>query len=71
MRVRLPIRIFCEQPVRRVGFVFCADFWYRDEFVAPVAADSHGHFWLNFDGINWKAEVYLNGRQCWAALMVG
>jgi hypothetical protein len=41
---------------------FCADFWYRDEFVAPFAGDSQGHFWLNFDGINWKAEVYLNGQ---------
>jgi hypothetical protein len=42
---------------------FCSDFWYRDEFVAPVGADSHGHYWLNFDGINWKAEVYLNGQR--------
>ena len=41
---------------------FCADFWYRDEFVAPVARRSHQHIWLNFDGINWKAEIYLNGQ---------
>jgi len=41
---------------------FCADFWYRDEFAAPVAGDSRGHFWLNFDGINWKTEIYLNGE---------
>ncbi|MGB6611119.1 MAG: discoidin domain-containing protein, partial [Acidobacteriaceae bacterium] len=40
---------------------FCADFWYRDEFVAPALAPGH-HLWLNFDGINWKAEVYLNGQ---------
>jgi len=37
-------------------------FWYRDEFSAP-ALSSHQHIWLNFDGINWKAEVYLNGQK--------
>ena len=41
---------------------FCADFWYRDEFTAP-ALSSQQHIWLNFDGINWKAEVYLNGQK--------
>jgi hypothetical protein len=40
---------------------FCADFWYRDVFLAPAAGPRH-HVWLNFDGINWKAEVYLNGQ---------
>jgi hypothetical protein len=42
---------------------FCADFWYRDEF--NVAAEQHPgeHTWLNFDGINWKAEVFLNGHR--------
>ena len=40
---------------------FCSDFWYRDEFVAPALAPGH-HLWLNFDGINWKAEIYLNGQ---------
>ena len=40
---------------------FCGDFWYRDVFLAP-ASGPHRHVWLNFDGINWKAEVYLNGQ---------
>jgi hypothetical protein len=40
---------------------FCADFLYRDVFVAPAVA-AHRHVWLNFDGINWKAEIYLNGQ---------
>jgi len=40
---------------------FYADFWYRREFAAPL--DSNGRLvWLNFDGINWKAEIYLNGQ---------
>ncbi len=37
------------------------DFWYRDTFMVP--ADYSGkRVWLNFDGINWKAEVFLNGH---------
>jgi beta-galactosidase/beta-glucuronidase len=41
---------------------FTADFWYRDEFTAPAVAAGR-HAWLNFDGVNWKAEVYLNGQR--------
>jgi Exo-beta-D-glucosaminidase Ig-fold domain/Glycosyl hydrolases family 2/F5/8 type C domain/Glycosyl hydrolases family 2, sugar binding domain len=41
---------------------FYADFWYRDEFVVPPAPAGH-HVWLNFDGINWKAEVFFNGEK--------
>jgi len=41
---------------------FTADFWYRDEFTAPAATQPGQHYWLNFDGINWKAEVYVNGQ---------
>jgi hypothetical protein len=44
---------------------FCADFWYRDEFVAPGTQGTPPtgrHAWLHFRGINWKADVYLNGE---------
>jgi hypothetical protein len=41
---------------------FYADFWYRDEFVAPPRAPGK-HVWLNFKGINWKASVFLNGAK--------
>jgi len=41
---------------------FQADFWYRHEFAAP-ASFSGKRIWLNFDGINWKAEVFLNGER--------
>jgi hypothetical protein len=41
---------------------FYSDFWYRTEFQAPKMA--HGELaWLNFDGINWKADVFLNGEK--------
>jgi hypothetical protein len=41
---------------------FYSDFWYRTEFTAPAAVPGQAA-WLNFDGINWKAEVYLNGEK--------
>jgi hypothetical protein len=41
---------------------FYADFWYRTEFTAPASLSGR-RVWLNFDGINWKAEVFLNGSK--------
>lgn len=41
---------------------FQADFWYRNEFAVPPGFSSK-QVWLNFDGINWKAEVFLNGEK--------
>ena len=41
---------------------FYADFWYRNEFLPPTAG-AGGKVWLNFAGINWKADVYLNGEK--------
>ncbi len=39
---------------------FNSDFWYRNEFEVPQAFAGN-RFFLHFDGINWKAEIYLNG----------
>lgn len=36
-------------------------YWYRTVFTAP-AAYSGKRIWLNFEGINYTAEVYVNGR---------
>jgi hypothetical protein len=41
---------------------FHADFWYRNEFTVPPGFDGK-RVWLNFDGVNWKAEVFLNGAK--------
>lgn len=41
---------------------FWSDFWYRDEFDLPEGFKKERLF-LNFDGINWKANVYLNGKK--------
>ncbi len=41
---------------------FYSDFWYRTEFTTP-APRADGLTWLHLDGINWKADVYLNGAK--------
>lgn len=40
---------------------FYSDFWYRNEFVPPPVLKNE-KLWLHFDGINWKAQVWLNGE---------
>lgn len=40
---------------------FDADFWYRTEFRCPEM-NPGGYLILNLDGINWKADVYVNGK---------
>jgi hypothetical protein len=39
---------------------FTADFWYRNCFTIPESQKGRRVF-LNFDSINWKADVYFNG----------
>lgn len=39
---------------------FNSNFWYRNEFMVPRSFKQDRLF-LNFDGINWKANVFLNG----------
>jgi hypothetical protein len=41
---------------------FNSDFWYRNEFTLPTGF-SGGRIFLNFDGINWKANVFVNGSK--------
>jgi hypothetical protein len=36
--------------------------WYRKEFTAPAAAKD-GHYWLHFGGINYRANIWVNGQQ--------
>jgi len=36
--------------------------WYRTEILIPRSYKGH-HVWLNFDGINYAAEVWVNGTQ--------
>ena len=41
---------------------FNSDFWYRNEFEVPSGFKGTRMF-LNFDGINWKAYVFVNGKK--------
>ncbi|MGL5937605.1 MAG: glycosyl hydrolase 2 galactose-binding domain-containing protein [Phocaeicola sp.] len=41
---------------------FNSNFWYRDEFDIPADFKQERIF-LNFDGINWKANIFVNGKQ--------
>ncbi len=41
---------------------FNSDFWYRNEFEIPENFKGERMF-LNFDGINWKADVFINGKK--------
>ena len=40
---------------------FRSNFWYRNEFEVNTLDGEQQ--WLNFDGINWKANVFLNGQR--------
>lgn len=43
---------------------FADDFWYRTQFELPEGfLDPNNSLWLNFDGINWKAHVFINGKR--------
>ncbi len=41
---------------------FNSDFWYRNEFEVPASFNGEQLF-LNFDGINWKADIFVNGTK--------
>ncbi len=38
------------------------NFWYRTEFEMPEDIDPNKRIWLNFDGVNRDATIYLNGN---------
>ena len=41
---------------------FAVSWWYRTEFTLP-ASDAGKTIWLNFGGINYRANIWLNGKQ--------
>lgn len=41
---------------------FKCSWWYRTEFTSPVDAQRREH-WLNFLGINYRANIWLNGQK--------
>ena len=51
---------FADNQLQISDSYFISDFWYRNEFTVNNPAK---YVFLNFDGINWKADVYLNGSK--------
>jgi exo-1,4-beta-D-glucosaminidase len=41
---------------------FIVPWWYRKEFVLPASFKGKS-IWLNFNGINYRANIWLNGKQ--------
>jgi len=41
---------------------FIVPWWYRKEFVLPASFKAKS-IWLNFGGINYRANIWLNGKQ--------
>jgi exo-1,4-beta-D-glucosaminidase len=37
--------------------------WYRTEFQAPAVSTKNGRSWLHFAGINYRADIWLNGKK--------
>ena len=37
--------------------------WYRTEFKTPAKAEKDGKVWLHFGGINYRADIWVNGHQ--------
>ena len=57
----IPDPNYGDQQVLISDSYFTTDFWYRNQFVIP-ASQKGKTTWLNFDAINWKADVYFNGK---------
>jgi exo-1,4-beta-D-glucosaminidase len=39
------------------------EWWFRKEFDVPAAPAADGRIWLHFGGINYRGEVWLNGKK--------
>ena len=44
------------------GSPFACTWWYRTEFTAPAGAAAKTN-WLHFNGINYRANIWLNGQK--------
>lgn len=58
----VPDIIFGDNQLYISEFITESAYWYRKEFEVPESLKDKGKIWLNFNGINYKADVYLNGE---------
>jgi exo-1,4-beta-D-glucosaminidase len=56
---------FADLPMPRDSPFHCS-WWYRTEFLLPENYEGH-HVLLNFSGINYRANIWINGRRLAAA----
>lgn len=56
----IPDPNFGDQQLQISDAYFTSDFWYRNSFEIPDNYEDK-NIWLNFDGINWKADIFVNG----------
>jgi len=45
------------------GSPFRCSFWFRTEFATPAGDDTNHPAWLHFLGINYRANIWFNGKQ--------
>ena len=55
-------RIFANLPMAQESPYRCG-WWYRTEFKAPAASQKDARSWLHFAGINYRAEIWMNGHK--------
>ena len=58
----IPDPNFGDQQLQISDAFFTADFWYRTTFIVPNKYKEK-RIWLNLNGINWKADVFVNGHR--------
>ena len=55
-------RVFANLPMAQESPYRCG-WWYRKEFTAPAASQKDARSWLHFAGINYRAEIWMNGHK--------
>ena len=55
-------RVFANLPMAQESPYRCG-WWYRTEFKAPAASQKDARSWLHFAGINYRAEIWMNGHK--------
>jgi len=53
--------IFARLPMSKDSPYHCG-WWYRSEFAAPAASSKGERVWLHFGGINYRADLWVNGK---------
>ncbi|HTW82061.1 MAG TPA: beta galactosidase jelly roll domain-containing protein [Terracidiphilus sp.] len=55
-------QLFANLPMAS-GSPYRCGWWYRTEFRTPATTEKDGKVWLHFGGINYRADIWLNGHQ--------